>query len=61
MSVTQPSSQEPASQALPPLEPKSLGVGQWMVLTAAFLTYVASAVSAVLTLLYYLSLGRRSN
>ena len=31
------------------------------VLNAAFLTYVASAVSAVLTLLYYLSLGRRSN
>lgn len=31
------------------------------VLNAAFLTYVASAVSAVLTLLYYMSLGRRSN
>lgn len=29
------------------------------VLNAAFLTYVASAVTAVLTLLYYLALGRR--
>lgn len=30
------------------------------VLNAAFLTYVASAVTAILTLLYYLTLGRRS-
>lgn len=31
------------------------------VLNAAFLTYVAAAVSSILTLLYYLSLGRRSD
>jgi uncharacterized protein len=31
------------------------------VLNAAFLTYIASAVTAILTLLYYLMLGRRSN
>jgi Zn-dependent membrane protease YugP len=31
------------------------------VLTAAALTYVAAAVTSVLTLLYYLSLARRSN
>lgn len=31
------------------------------VLNAAFLTYVAAAVSSILTLLYYLSMGRRSN
>ena len=30
-------------------------------LTAAALTYVAAALTAILTLLYYLSLARRSN
>lgn len=39
-----------------PAESASAGA----VLNAAFLTYVASAVSAVLTLLYYLSRARRS-
>lgn len=31
------------------------------VLNAAFMTYVASAVTAILTFLYYLTLGRRNN
>jgi Zn-dependent membrane protease YugP len=35
--------------------------GAQSMLTAAALTYVAAAVTAVLTLLYYLSLSRRSN
>jgi Zn-dependent membrane protease YugP len=30
-------------------------------LTAAALTYLAAAVTAVLTLLYYLTIARRSN
>jgi Zn-dependent membrane protease YugP len=30
-------------------------------LTAAALTYLAAAITAVLTLLYYLTLARRSN
>ena len=31
------------------------------VLNAAFMTYIASAVTAILTFLYYLTLGRRNN
>ena len=35
--------------------------GARSMLTAAALTYVAAAVTSVLTLLYYLTLARRSN
>jgi len=64
--VTLPVEFDASRRAMRMLDGSGILVGdEWegvkSMLTAAALTYVAAALTAILTLLYYLSLARRSN